>query len=209
MMERTEDLIARLAAAPSAKRGTMLQHFVLPLLLACVLCIGATALVLDDPFPTYHLRGWLPMIVKWGFSVSLLLVATLALNVLGRPGRPSGLMLASLLLPFAFVGYFALPALLLGDLPWPGVAWERCLIAMAIMSPIGFAAAITATRWLAPTDTRGAGMVAGFFGGALAMTAYAPFCPGEGALYFVTFYLAPILIMAGIGWLAGPRLLRW
>jgi len=41
------------------------------------------------------------------------------------------------------------------------------------------------------------------------MTAYAPFCPGEGALYFVTFYLLPILAMAGIGWLAGPRLLRW
>lgn len=209
MMERTEDLVARLAGQADTGPRSTVRHFVVPLLLACVLCIGATALVLDDPFPTYHLRGWLPMIVKWGFSVSLLLIAALALNVLGKPGRPSGLIIAALVLPFAYIAYFALPLLVRGDLPWPGVAWERCLVAMGIMSPIGFAAAITATRWLAPTDTRRAGLVAGLFGGALAMTAYAPFCPGEGALYFVTFYLLPILAMAGIGWLAGPRLLRW
>ncbi|TIX50238.1 NrsF family protein [Alteraurantiacibacter aquimixticola] len=208
-MGRTEDLITRLASEGAARQGTATPHFALPLLLATILCIGATALVLEDAFPTYHLRGWMPMVVKWGFSVSLLLLAALALHVLGRPGRPSGWAVASLLLPFAYAAFFVLPALLFGDLPFPGEQWERCLIAMGIMSPIGFGSAVMATRWLAPTDTSRAGLAAGFFGGAMAMTAYAPFCPGEGGLYFVSFYLVPILTMAGIGWLLGPRLLRW
>ncbi len=208
-MERTEDLIARLSGEGSIKQQGIARHVVLPLLLACILCFGATALVLDDPFPTHELRGWLPMIIKWGFSVSLLLVAAFALNTLGRPARPARLAMAGLALPFAYIGCFVALALIQGDQPFPGVAWQRCLLAMGIMSPIGFAAAILATRWLAPTNTHRTGLMAGFFGGALAMTAYAPFCPGEGAMYFMAFYLAPIMAMAGIGWLAGPKLLRW
>ena len=209
MMGRTEELITRLASEGTVARGGMLQHFLLPLLFVSAVCIGATALVLDNAFPTFHLRGWMPMVVKWGFSISLLLIAAAALHLLGKPGRPSGWMLAGLALPFAYTAYFVLPDLLQGSHPWPGEMWERCLIAMGIMSPIGFAAAIMATRWLAPTNLRRAGLVAGFFGGAVAMTAYAPFCPGEGAVYLLAFYFAPIFAMAAIGWLAGPRLLRW
>lgn len=66
-----------------------------------------------------------------------------------------------------------------------------------------------ATRWLAPTELRKAGAVAGIFGGSVAMSAYAPFCPELGMLFMTAFYILPILVMAGIGWLTGPKLLRW
>ena len=50
---------------------------------------------------------------------------------------------------------------------------------------------------------------AGLFGGALSMTAYAPFCPELGMTFMTLYYCLPILVMAGIGWMFGPRLLRW
>ena len=40
-------------------------------------------------------------------------------------------------------------------------------------------------------------------------TAYAPFCPEHGAGFFILFYCGPTALLAGLGWLAGPRLLRW
>ena len=46
-------------------------------------------------------------------------------------------------------------------------------------------------------------------GGAVAMAVYSPYCPERGALFMAVFYCLPILAMAGLGWLLGPRLLRW
>jgi hypothetical protein len=99
--------------------------------------------------------------------------------------------------------------LAVGRSEFPGTTWRTCLIAMGVMSPIAFAGAILATRWLAPTQPRRAGLVAGLFGGAVAMSAYAPYCPEHGIAYLAVFYCLPILAMAGLGWILGPRLLRW
>lgn len=208
-MTSTDDLIAALAAGGAMPERHANWRFLAPMAAVTLGCIAATALLLGALFPVANAYESAAIVGKWIFSVPLLLLAVLALFTLGKPGRTTRVSLAALALPFAYIAVLGLPSLFSAPQSFPGEAWNRCLLAMSIMSPIGFAAAVVAMRRLAPTNLRRAGFVAGLFGGAVAMTAYTPFCPGRGMLYFVLYYFTPILLMAAIGWLAGPRLLRW
>ncbi|GAA0277581.1 hypothetical protein GCM10009127_17990 [Alteraurantiacibacter aestuarii] len=208
-MKTTDDLIASLARQGAATMPFAKQRFVLPLLAVSVLCAAAMLALLGAPFRPTQLHGIGPMVVKWGFSLPLVTGAVLALYGLGRPGRTERGPLT-----FVWVPFLAVAVLLAIDIAdpsgsFPGQTWRQCLLAMGAMSPLAFAGAIIAARWLAPTQLRRAGMAAGLFGGGVAMSAYAPFCPELGMIYMAVFYCLPILVMAAIGWLLGPRLLRW
>ncbi len=209
MNKNTDDLIAALADNGAQAQGRGVGKFVLPLIGVAALCSIALGLVLDDAFSPYAETGPAPLLVKWGFSVSLAVLAPLTLWLLGRPGRDSGWMLIALAVPFAAVSAMFVVDLAMSEQAFPGKAWQTCLTAMTVLSPLAFAGAVIAVRHLAPTNLRRAGLVAGLFGGGVAMTAYAPFCPGSGMAYMVVFYCLPILSMAAIGFLTGPRLLRW
>jgi len=208
-MTNTNDLIAALAnqGAPVRTAGT--ARFVLPLIAAIAVCALAVGLVLDNAFSPYAQTGPAPLLVKWAFSISLVIFAPLALWLLGRPGRAAGWMLIALAVPFGSVAALFVIELAMGSPSFPGKAWQTCLAAMVLLSPLAFAGAVVAMRHLAPTNLRRAGLVAGLFGGGVAMTAYAPFCPGSGMVYMIVFYCLPIIAMAAIGYLTGPRLLHW
>ena len=208
-MSDIDDLLDRLSADGAAPTTGHLMRFLWPLLVAVFVCAVAVSLVLDGAFASVAERGLGPMAVKWGFSLALLVLSGAALWVLGKPGRRSRWAMELLALPFVPVAALLVFELeIAGPLVY-GATWARCLAAMAIMSPLAFAGAVLATRALAPTDLRRAGLAAGLFGGAVAMTAYAPFCPELGMLYMVVFYCLPIAAMAAIGYAFGPRLLRW
>ncbi|MCB2067067.1 MAG: DUF1109 domain-containing protein [Erythrobacter sp.] len=207
-MSTTDDLIEQLAAsAPPPQRS--LGRFLLPLAMAMLLCTFGVAMLLEGAFAPAASDGLAPIMVKWGFSLALLAMSAGALWAIGQPGRRTSEATRALAIPFALVALLLVLELVVGGRPFPGTTWQRCLIAMAMMSPLAFAGAIMAARWLAPTQLRRAGMVAGLYGGAVAMTAYVPFCPGHGMAYLAVFYCLPILAMAGLGWILGPRLLRW
>ena len=208
-MTGTDDLIDRLAASGAATTGNPRMVFGGWLLVALIACAAGVALALEGAFGTVDVHGIGPMVVKWGFSLSLLLFCVAALRVLGKPGRRAIWPLVAAAVPFV-------PVLLLLSLELATVGpvitaatWPRCLLAMAVMSPVGFAGAVLAVRSMAPVRLREAGLVAGLFGGAVAMTAYAPFCPELGMTFMTVYYCLPILAMAGLGWIMGPRLLRW
>jgi len=185
------------------------RHFVLPLGLAFLFCGAILLLVLGQPFLALDLYGPVPLMVKWVFSLPLVIGGALALYALGHPGRQTSRHLGVLCLPFLFLGLLLAINLLTTTAPTSGASWTNCLTAMATLSPIAFAAAIIATRFLAPTRLKLAGMVAGLFGGGVAMTAYSPFCPELGMVFMLLYYVLPVIVMAVIGWFAGPRLLRW
>jgi len=208
-MSDTDSLIDKLASSGAAPRGGSLLHFTTPLVAVGLICTLGAILFLEDAFASIDTHGFSPMIVKWGFSLAVLLLSAFALWAIGRPGRRSGGATRALAVPFALVAALVLLELLVGKFTFPGATWKQCLVAMAVMSPVAFIGAILAARWLAPTNLRRAGLAAGLFGGAVAMTAYSPFCPEHGMLYLAVFYCLPILAMAGLGWLLGPRLLRW
>lgn len=208
-MSSTESLIDQLASDGAAPPAHSLARFTAPLAGAALLCALGVAVVLDGAFASIARDGFSPIVVKWGFSLAVLLLSAFALWALGRPGRRTSGALYALAAPFALVAVLLVLDLLGGNSSFPGATWQTCLAAMAIMSPIAFLGAVLAARWLAPTNLRRAGLAAGLFGGAVAMTAYAPYCPEQGMLYMAVFYVLPILAMAALGWLLGPRLLRW
>lgn len=208
-MTNTDDLIANLSATGAVPDRTPYLRFAGWLIAALALCGVGVAALLDGAFASVAVDGTGPLFVKWGFSVSLLLLAPVALYVQGRPGQKTGWSLAALAGPFALAAVLFVLSALTTPQVFPGSTWQQCLTAMAIMSPIAFAGAILAERQFAPTRPRRAGLAAGLFGGAVAMAAYSPYCPERGMLYLWVFYCLPILSMATIGWMVGPRLLRW
>lgn len=208
-MTDTESLIDSLARNGAAPPANALARFSAPLVAVALACGLGVTLALEGAFDSTSPHGFAPIFVKWGFSLALLLLSGFALWAIGQPGRQTGGAMVALAVPFLLVAVLLALDLALGEPPFPGDTWRRCLAAMTIMSPLAFAGAILATRWLAPINLRRAGLVAGLFGGAVAMTAYSPFCPELGMVYMAVFYCLPILAMAGIGWMIGPRLLHW
>ncbi|QZH74955.1 MAG: DUF1109 domain-containing protein [Erythrobacter sp.] len=208
-MTDIDALIDRLAEDGVIPPQGAARRFALPLLAAMILCVLGVALVLDGAFASVGANGIGPITVKWGFSIAVLLLSVGALIVLGKPGRSARWAIGALAVPFIpVVALLGLELAMIGPVI-EAPTWRRCLTAMLVMSPLGFAGAVLAVRALAPTDLRRAGLVAGLFGGAVAMTAYAPFCPELGMLFMATLYCLPMLAMAAIGWLTGPKLLRW
>lgn len=205
----TDALIDRLSAGSALPAKGHARQFAMPLLAAVVLCGVGMMLVLEGPFSSVGEHGMGPIVTKWAFSISLVLLSAIALWIMGKPGRHSRWALAAVAVPFAPIAALLVFEVAIAGPQMEAATWRQCLAAMLIMSPLAFAGAIIAMRALAPTDLRRAGLVAGLFGGAVAMTVYAPFCPELGMLYMAVFYCLPMLAMAGLGWLTGPRLLRW
>lgn len=208
-MTDTQSLIDQLAQESALPARDPMRQFALPTIAVMALCAIGVVLAFNDPFLSVDLYGWGPMLVKWGFSITLLICCTVALWILGKPGRRSRWAMVAVALPFIPVAALLVFELAIAGPMVEGQTWAQCLAAMAVMSPIAFAGAVAAMRALAPTNLRRSGLVAGVFGGAVAMTAYAPFCPEIGMGYMAVFYCLPIAAMAAIGWLLGPRLLRW
>jgi len=208
-MNDTDDLIAQLATSGAAQVEGALWRFALPLVFAALFCAAILLLTLGQPFAAVEIYGPVPLIVKWAFSLPLVIGGALALHALGQPGRNCARRLGFLAVPFIFAAVLLVLDILSASEASSGATWTSCLTAMATLSPVGFAAAIIATRWLAPTDLRKAGFAAGIFGGGLAMSAYSPFCPELGMVFMTLYYCLPVAVMAAIGWIAGPRLLRW
>ncbi|WP_165853495.1 DUF1109 domain-containing protein [Aurantiacibacter aquimixticola] len=205
-MDNILDQLASEGAAPA--RGVS-WRFAAPMFGVIAACGLGVGLALDGAFASVETDGMGPLTVKWGFSLTLLLLAAAALFVLGKPGRPTTMALLGVAAPFVPIAALFLYETVAFGPQVAGDTWAQCLAAMLLMSPIAFIGAVLGMRAFAPTNLRRAGLVAGLFGGAVAMTAYAPFCPERGMGYMALFYILPILAMAGLGWLLGPRLLRW
>lgn len=208
-MSQIDSLIDQLAADGAiAPRGYM-GRFAGMLFGALLLCVLMLMAIYGAPFRALPVVGFAPYLAKWAYSVVLVIAAVLALHGLGRPGTPTAKKMLFLALPFAGVALLAMMELASGKSLQIGETWQRCLICMAILSPIAFGFAVVAVRQLAPVDLRSGGLAAGLFGGGIAASAYAPYCAEQGTLYMLTFYCGPTLVMAAIGWLCGPKLLRW
>lgn len=212
-MSQIDNLIDQLASdgavPPRGSLGGSTGRFAGVLLGALILCLVILMAMYGRPFAALPYVGFTPYLAKWAYSVVLVILAAYALYGLGRPGTPTTKKMAVLALPFIAVALLAMIELVSGKSLVVGETWGRCLICMALLSPLAFAFAVVAVRQLAPVNLRAGGLAAGLFGGGIAASAYAPYCAEQGTLYMLTFYCAPTLVMAGIGWLCGPRLLRW
>lgn len=154
--------------------------------------------------------GMTPLAMKLGYAGGLGAVAIVLLAALARPGAAprSAQWLAA---PFAALAVLAAYRISAGEglQAWLGATWALCPLRIVALS-IPIAAALTfAVRTQAPTELRKAGVMLGLTSGAIAACLYALACTEPGASFVLTWYTLGIGLCAALGWLFGPRLLRW
>ena len=212
---KTQDLVSRLAASGAVvDRSAMRRRFWSPIAWAVVVCV-VLLLAFVGPRDDWRAASLLPMFwLKLAFPAATAIAATMLLRALGHPGARTRAAAASTLLPFALVWMMALlviagshagdrVALLLGH------SWLQCLLTIPALSMPAFALAFSAARTLAPTRLALSGAIAGLVAGAVAALAYALHCDEMQAPFLAVWYALGMLAPAALGWLAGPRLLRW
>ena len=152
--------------------------------------------------------------VKWGYSLSLGVLALVMVARLARPDAPVPPHLWLAAVPVLVVAVIGVVELALAPRSawmgmWLGISWKKCpWIVLALSMPI-FGGLLWSFRRLAPTRLRLAGATAGLAAGAFAAMLYCLHCPEMSAIFVLTWYTLGILLAASVGALLGPRLLRW
>jgi hypothetical protein len=152
--------------------------------------------------------------VKLGYAASFAAIAVWACERLARPGAQGSPRLAWIAAPVALLA--ALAAWRLGSAPQAahggllmGHSARLCpwLILAASVPPL--AGLVWALRGLAPTRLRLAGLAVGLAAGGAGAAAYAMHCDEMAAPFLIVWYSLGVMAAGGLGWLLGPRLLRW
>lgn len=158
-----------------------------------------------------------PMLwIKLGYALALAAIALAAAMRLARPeARTPGLWLAAA----AMLPVLVLAGLAMGEMMrtpaadwqalWLGGSWRECPLRIVAVSVPVFLLLAVALRRLAPTRLALAGAAAGLASGAVATAIYAFHCGEASAVFVLCWYTLGIALAAGLGALAGPRLLRW
>ncbi len=92
---------------------------------------------------------------------------------------------------------------------WLAGGFPECLRRIPMLAAPVAVALLFVARGLSPTRLTLAGAAVGGLAGAIAAVAYSWFCPVDSVAYVATWYLAAILLCAGLGAVSGRWLLRW
>lgn len=152
--------------------------------------------------------------LKTGYTLSLALLAIVAVARLGRPEPTGSRWLWLLVVPVLLLAAIGIGELLRTPQTewlamWLGRSWIECPWRVLTLAAPIFVGLLWSFRRLAPTRLRLAGAAAGLASGAFAGTLYCLHCPEVSAVFVLTWYSLGILLAAGFGALVGPRLLRW
>ncbi|HUB89423.1 MAG TPA: DUF1109 domain-containing protein [Dyella sp.] len=151
---------------------------------------------------------------KLAFPLSLSVGAAIATSRLSRPAASVGVAWVILILPVACVwmaGIAVVGAAAPADRAVAifGQSWRSCPFNILLLSIPGFIAIFYAVAHLAPTRLRLAGAASGLLAGTVATVAYCFHCPEMSPAFWSIWYLLGMAIVAALGALLGPRLLRW
>lgn len=151
--------------------------------------------------------------IKFVVTLSLVAVSLVVALRLARPGARLNEAAWLLMVPVAL-----LTLGILGDLMMPHQsAWTArlvgknmmtCMVAIPLLALPLLAAALYGLRQGAAMRPAAAGASAGLLSGGLAATIYAAHCTDDSPLFVATWYSLAIGAVAGLGALAGQRILR-
>ncbi|HTT82946.1 MAG TPA: DUF1109 domain-containing protein [Rhizomicrobium sp.] len=152
--------------------------------------------------------------LKLAYPLSLAAIAMIASERLARPAASARSRLIWLPLPFALVLVLALIALLVAPPParealLMGHSARLCPFFVLASAIPPLAGLVWAMRGLAPTRLRETGLIIGLAAGGAGAFAYAWACNETGAPFLAVWYSLGIAATAILGFLLGPRLLRW
>jgi hypothetical protein len=212
---KTDDLINLLGTNLEPVRSGQLRYTLL-----VALAVGAAAalcvmlLVFGAPNEAFDAEYFVLRLVGLAFTLGLVTAGASFLFRAARPGTPGhkplvviGLVLVGLVSAGAITLVLSHPA------TWRemilGPQWMACVLCIPLFAIVPFAALIWALRKNAPTSPASTGAVAGLVAGALGAAAYTLHQPVSSVPFIVVWYVGPILLSAFVGWMLGPRLLRW
>jgi hypothetical protein len=152
--------------------------------------------------------------LKFAVTLSLAISAIAVALHLSRPEASLQGRVWLLLIPAGFLfaglsGEMMLPQRLPAMTRLVGDNSRLCLIAIPLMSLPLLAAALIGLRHGAPTRPSVTGAVAGLVSAGLAATLYASHCTDDSPLFVATWYSIATALVAALGALAGPRVLRF
>lgn len=212
---KTDDLAALLASnAGPIDRSLPTRRYGVAVLVAT---LGATLLMLAflGVRPDIMTMLGTPLFwIKLAFPLIIAIGAFLIARRLARPGIRPGQRWIIVVVPIIAVWIAALVTLGLAPVSDRldmvlGISWRTCLFNILYLAVPGFVAICWAMKGMAPTRPRLAGAAAGLLASALATLVYSFHCPEMEVAFWAVWYVAGLLVPAGIGALLGPRLLRW
>ncbi len=212
---KTDDLIAMLATnVDPVDRRQVVRIVSVAILVGGAAAVGAAlfALGVRADLSEPSAVAYLPL--KLVFTLGTLVLTSIALTKLARPGGERRTPIALLALPFLVI--MLLAAINLAAAPsshWEkmilGEQWLECLLSIPIIAIVPFAAIVWALRRTAPTDLVRTGAVAGLAAGAVSATGYALHCMDDSLPFIALWYGGTIALCTLAGAKLGPRLLRW
>jgi len=211
---KTSDLIRALAADCASPPKPLRRVFQAALPPAIV---AAFALYLAFLGPRPDLMAHLAE-PRFAFKFILVLLlmglaGDLVLRV-GQPGAPTRASASRLwIIPVLVGGAILAELLVLPPHLWlPRLIGHNalpCLVSIPCLSLGPLAAIFFSLRQGAPDKPALAGAAAGVFAAAIGAVLYATHCPDDSPLFVAAWYTLAIAFVAGMGALAGARLLRW
>ena len=173
--------MTELGVRPDIMTAMRNPFFDLKFVVTLALAISAIAISLHLSRPEASLRGW-----AWLLLIPIaLLVAGIGGEMMMMPQRPP------------------MMTRMIGRNAW------NCLTSIPLMALPLLAAALIGLRHGAPTRPALAGALAGLLSAGLAATLYASHCTDDSPLFVATWYTIAAALVAAIGALAGPRVLRF
>ena len=155
-----------------------------------------------------------PFAIKAAYGLALAGIGAGAALHLARPGRaPRALAMQLTATAAGLASVAAFQLWKAGTVHWfdlaSGSSWPWCSVRiMALALPI-LGAMLFMMQQQAPVSPRRAGAVAGLAAGGLASVIYGLACVEHSAAFVMLWYSAGIAAVSAIGWLLGPKLLRW
>lgn len=214
-MTTTDDLIKQLAAdVKPVGRNATLRRLALGVGLGAAIAAAAMIAWLGPPLQAVQSTGAAAFAMKLLFAATFFAIAFIMLHAAARPGREVGARWLWFVLPIGLVAASAAMELSLAAPQarselWLGSTSQTCLLTIILLSLPILAGIGWASRWLAPTRLRLAGLLAGLVAGSAAANLYALYCPETTATFLLSWYSLGILAAGLVGMVAGPRLLRW
>ena len=211
----SDDLLDRLSASlRPTPAGLVLQRLLIGLATGGAVSLALVVAVLG-PRPDLGAAVSQPMFwVKFGYALALAVVALWAVERLARPGGLARGRLAWLAAPLLIVTAIALwrlaaapPGVRMGLVMGHSARLCPWYVLAASLAP--FAGLVWAVRGLAPTRLRLAGLALGFAAGGMGAFAYAMHCDEMAAPFLAVWYTLGVAAAGALGWLVGPRILRW
>ncbi len=212
---KTDDLILLLTAAQQPVDTGLLHRRIWLAAIFGALAVAALVALTFGPRVDLALAiasGAMPAKALFGALVAATALAAFERSL--RPGLEARSRLALVALPV--IGVMAWAGVALAHAPagqWSqlvfGRLWLSCLVTIPIYALAPLAATALIARQGAPVHPRLTGACAGLASAGLATIGYSIHCPEDAAPFIASWYPLAMAIMAGLGALVFPRLVRW